>query len=132
MKPMNLRGEEVAASVRDWAKEDIKNGPPSRVELGKFFFTVSTGTLALFATLLKFAVDKPSLSLLTVGCFLFLLGATGLGLYMAIPYVLRIRGETDLWTEYERLIHSTVFLMYLWFVLWLIGFVLGVVKLFCG
>ena len=42
----SLKGEDVASSVRDWLKEEIKKGPGSKNDLGKFYFSVSTGTLA--------------------------------------------------------------------------------------
>ena len=82
---MKIRGEDIASSVRVWLKEDIKKGPSSKNELGKFFFGVSTGTLGLFATLLKFAVEKPTLDCLTVLCFLLLLVSCIVALYMAVP-----------------------------------------------
>jgi len=127
MKP---RGEDVASSVRDWLKEDIRKGPSSKHELGKFFVGVSTGTLGLFATLLKFAVQNPSLDYLTIGCFSALFLSTILGLYMAVPDVLRLRGHTDLYLTYDRIVRSTIALMLFWFLLWAVGFVLGVAKLF--
>lgn len=127
---MKLRGEDVASSVREWIKEDIKKGPSSRHELGKFFVGVSTGTLGLFATLLKYAVKEPRLDGLTVGCFVALLLSTVVGLYMAIPNVTRIRENLELYAEYNSIIRLILKLMCAWFSLWMLGFVLGTVKLF--
>jgi hypothetical protein len=127
---MRVRGEDVASSVRDWLKEDIRKGPSLKHELGKFFAGVSTGSLTLFATLLKFAVKDPSLDRLTVGCFAAFLASTVLALYMAIPYVVRIREGLELYDEYNRIIRSIIALMGTWFGLWVVGFALGIAKLF--
>jgi hypothetical protein len=127
---MRLRGEDVAASVRDWIKEDIKKGPSSRHDLGKFFVGVSTGTLGLFATLLKFAVEHPSLDFLTIACFFTLLLSVVVGLYMALPNVTRVEEDMELYAEYNSIVGLIFQLITAWFTLWIIGFVLGAVKLF--
>lgn len=129
---MKLRGEDVASSVREWLKEDIKKGPSLKHELGKFFLGVSTGTIGLLATLLKFAVDNPSIDSLTLLCFLALLMSIIVALYMAVPYVIKIKETIELYDEYNRIIRSTIALMTAWFVLWLLGFGCGVVKLFAA
>lgn len=127
---MKLRGEDVAASVRDWIKEDIKKGPLSRHELGKFFVGVSTGTLGLFATLLKFAVKEPQLDMLTVACFVALLLSTIIGLYMAIPNVTHVREDMELYAEYNSVVKLVIILICAWFLVWTLGFILGAAKLF--
>ena len=127
---MKLKGEDVASSVREWVKEEIKKGPSSKNELGKFYFSVSTGTLALFATLLKFAIDKPKLDLATSVCFISLLLSSAIALYMAIPTVLRLDSQTELYSAHKKMIGSIVTLTGWWFALWLLGFAIGVVKLF--
>ncbi len=129
---MKIRGEDVASSVRDWLKEDIKKGPSSKNELGKFFFGVSTGTVGLFVTLLKFAVKEPTLDCLTILCFLLLLVSCIVALYMAVPYVVRVHKDLELYSEYNKIIRSIIVLMIGWFLLWLLGFLFGVIKLFSG
>jgi hypothetical protein len=127
---MNLKGEDVASSVRDWLKEEIKKGPGSKNDLGKFYFSVSIGTLALFATLLKFAVVSPSLDAGTCSCFLILLLSSGVALYMAIPSILRLNADTELYSAYNKMIDSIVVQTGIWFAFWITGFVVGTIKLF--
>ena len=127
---MKLRGDDVATSVRDWIKEDIKKGPSSRHELGKFFVGISTGTLGLFATLLKFAVKEPKLDAVTATCFVLLLLSTVVGLYMAVPNVTRVREDMELYGEYNSVVRTILKLMCAWFVLWGLGFCFGTAKLF--
>lgn len=127
---MKLRGEDVASSVRDWFKDEITKAPSARHELGKFFMGVSTGTLGLYATLLKFAVANPSLRGMTSACFLALLLSALVGLFMAVPNVVRVTSDLELYDEYNKIVRSTRFLMVLWVATWLTGFVLGTLKLF--
>jgi len=127
MKPT---GEDVASAVRDWLKEDIKSGPSFKHELGKFFLGVSTTALGLFATLLKFAVEKPTLDFLTITCFLFFALSTVIGLYMARPPIVFVTADLDLYEKYNEIVNRTITLMNLWFALWLVGFVTGIWKLF--
>lgn len=129
---LSLKGEDVAAAVREWIKEDIKKGPSTRHELGKFFVGVSTGSLGLFATLLKFAIAKPTLDLLTVACFVALMLSTVVGLLMAIPNVTRIRASMELYTEYNSIVRRILIMIWGWFALWWLGFVFGAVKLFAA
>lgn len=127
---LRIRGEDVASSVREWIKDDIKKSPSARVELGKFFVGISSGSVGLFATLLKFATEAPTIDYLTSGCFALWLLSMGLGLYMAIPKVLSIRSDLDLYEVYNGDVKGTVKLIQGWASLWLLGFIFGAVKLF--
>lgn len=127
---MKLRGEDVASSIRDWLKEDIKKGPSSKHELGKFFLGASTGTLGLFVTLLKFAIEKPALDWLTACCFSSLLISIIIALYMSVPYVVRVKKDIELYSKYNKIIRTIVGLIIGWFVFWVVGFSFGVIKLF--
>lgn len=127
---MKLTGEDLASAVREWIRQDLRNSPSFRHDLGKFLFTVSTGTLGLFATLLKFAVESPSLDLLTQGSFAALLLSTVVSLYMALPYLIDVTGNLELYSAYNRIVRSIVIWTVVWLALWTAGFVLGVVKLF--
>ena len=127
---MRPRGEDVASAVRDWLKDDLKGVSNRRYDLGKFFFGVSTGTAGLFATLFKFAVEHPTLNDGKVICFGALLLSAMLGLWMALPTVLRIDEQTNLYTEYQSTARSTLYLTLGWTLVWLLGFFFGLTELF--
>ena len=127
---MKVRGEDIASAVRDWLKEDIKGASAHRYDLGKFFVGLSTGTLSLFAALLKFATDHPTLNSSTLLCFFFLLASACIGLALAMPRVIRVGEKTELYDEYGQCVRTTIYLTAAWAVLWMIGFVLGVLELF--
>ncbi|WP_283436914.1 hypothetical protein [Pseudomonas helmanticensis] len=127
---MRLNGEDVASGVRDAFKDELKKGPAKRHELGKHFLGVSTGTLGLFAALLKFSVASPSLDYLTVSCFAALLLATLIALYMSLPVVVEISGDLDVYDKYNEVMLSVTRLSSVWTLVWIFGFVIGVVKLF--
>lgn len=127
---MRLIGEDVTTGVRDSFKDELKKGPSKRHDLGKHFLGVSTGTLGLFAALLKFAVSNPSLDFWTIGCFSALLLATVLALYMSLPIVVEITENLDLFEKYNEIMREIFYLSSFWTLLWLVGFVLGLIKLF--
>ncbi|MEO8642455.1 hypothetical protein [Pseudomonas sp.] len=127
---MKLTGEDVASSVRDAFKEELKKGLSKRHELGKYFMGVSTGTLGLFATLLKLAESNSVIDKLSVACFGVLLVSILISLYMSIPAVVHITPVLNIYEEYNRIVRSTIQLMSFWTLFWIIGFVLGAFKLF--
>ena len=130
LKIMNPTGEDVASAVRDWLKDDIKSGPSSKHDLGKFFLGISTGALGLFATLLKFGVETPALDFLTLSSFILFSLSALIGLWMARPPIVVVTAELNLYKKYNEIIRKTVVLMNIWFVLWLAGFVCGIWRLF--
>lgn len=127
---MKLTGEDVASSVRDAFKDEIKKGLSKRHELGKYLIGVSTGTLGLFATILKLTEANPVIDKAALGCFGALLLSTFISLYMSIPNVVHITPALDIYDDYNRIVRSTAQLMSFWVLFWIIGFALGVFKLF--
>lgn len=121
---MLLRGEDVADALREWVKSELKEGPRQAYDLGKFFFTVSIGTVGAIGTVEKLnvtpALDGPlrtSLGLLTLS----ILAALGL----AFPRVQRVNGDTDLFERYRTQIRFTQAAVVLWALLWGAGLVFG-------
>ena len=44
-KMRRIRGEDVDLGLKEWINEELKSGPGKEYDLGKFFFTVSSGTI---------------------------------------------------------------------------------------
>ena len=122
MKP---RGEDTAAAVRSWISDEIKGGPGSRWELGKFFFAVSSGTLGTFVSIEKlsgaFAL-RPYLGV----ALLILFISTIVALLLAIPKRWKLSSDTDLFVEYAAQTSKIYRLIWLWFILWIVGSAIGV------
>lgn len=127
---MRPRGEDVASAVRAWLIDEIKGASSRRYDLGKFFLGLSTGTLSLFATLLKFASEHRELNSGTITCFIVLLFSALIGLLMALPTVVRVRSDMNLYTDYDDTVRSTLRLTIIWSCSWLAGFFFGVFELF--
>ena len=121
---MNLRGEDVAEGLREWVKSELKEGPRQAYDLGKFFFTVSIGTVGAIATIEKLnsasALDSPMLISL-----LFLTLAALVALYLAFPRVHKVGGNTDIYDQYNGQVRFIQKIVVIWACLWLIGLFFG-------
>jgi hypothetical protein len=121
---MNFKGEDLEAGLVDWVKSEIKETPKQSYDLGKFFFTVSIGTVGAIATLEKLnqtsAIDTPMITSL-VALFLSML----IALDLARPRKLKIDGSTDLQKAYQDQIEKVLFRMGLWFTSWFVGTLFG-------
>lgn len=128
---MFIRGEDVADGLRDWIKAELKEGPRQLYDLGKFFFTVSVGTIGAIATIEKFnqssKMDTPMVCSLSI-LFISIL----ISLNMARPKVLikKVGGDTDLLIEYENQIKRINIYGLTWFIVWLIGTVFGIAAVY--
>lgn len=48
---LRLKGEDVHDGLREWVKSDLKESPRQGYDLGKFFFSVSVGTIGALAAI---------------------------------------------------------------------------------
>jgi hypothetical protein len=121
---MRLKGEDVSAGLREWVKAELKDGPKQGYDLGKFFFSVSAGTIGALATIEKLnptaVMDRPMLFGLAL-----LFASVIVSLNLARPRKHSLGGEVDLLTLYEKQIASVRSHMWVWTVLWLIGTLVG-------
>lgn len=121
---MKITGAEIESGIRDWIKDEIKNSPNKEYDLGKFFFSVSSGTLGFL-----FAAEKlknaPNWNWLLLLSFCVLLIATAFALIMVLPKNWKIKENTDLFDYRHTIIRRIVTETYIWFVLWLAGLCLG-------
>jgi hypothetical protein len=126
MKP---KGEDIASAVRGWVSDEIKGGPGSRWELGKFFFAVSSGTLGILVSIEKLS-GAFSLRPYLAASLLVLFVSTIVALVLAIPKRWRLNAEMDLFDEYSTQTKRVYFLIWIWFILWLFGSGIGIFATF--
>ena len=121
---MKLRGEDTAEAYREWFKAEIREGLRQRYELGKFFFSVSVGTAGVLAALGKLDPSAKS-EILIIACAIFLFISVLLALSLAVQRTQKIPGGAELDKVY--LAHTKWITIHVWgwFILWLIGIVLG-------
>lgn len=119
---MSLTGEEMAAPYKKWLENEVSSVPSLRTDLGKFFFGVSTGTVAVFVSLekagLKIALDKSlvfSLMIFLVSMFVALL--------MVRPPVWNLSSNTNIFDEHDAQVTRLTRYVWVWFSLWLVALV---------
>ena len=121
---IRLKGEDVAEGLRDWVKAELKEGPKQAYDLGKFFFSVSVGTIGALV-----AIDKlnqtTSIGRLLLCSLVTLFISILISLFLSLPKKYPIGGETDLLNEYREQIGTTIKYVWLWFSFWLLGTILG-------
>lgn len=121
---MKLTGQEVNDSIKDWIKKDIKEGPSKAYDLGKFFFSVSTGTIGILIVIEKLnsisKIDTPLIISL-----LFLLISTIIAITMTTPSVVAIGEDVDLYNKYKESVKDIVKRVWIWFFIWIAGIFVG-------
>jgi len=121
---MKLRAQDVDDGLRGWIRSEIEKASARGYDLGKFFFTVSAGTIAAITGLAKLgsttqvgAVFIASLGILFVSILI--------ALNMVMPRSFVVGEDTDLEVAYGEQIRSTSRAVWIWFAVWLIGTLLG-------
>lgn len=122
--PIRLRGEDADEALREWIKTDIRESPKQTYELGRFFFSVSVGTVGVLAAIEKLN-DKSVVDLALAVSIVLLLGAILMALYLATPRMREVRGNTDLRKAYVYRAKKVRIIVWCWFALWLVGVVVG-------
>lgn len=121
---MRPKGDDIAQAIRDWAKDEVISSPSRSYELGRFLFGVSVGTIGIISALAKLGPAQV-LNLhykLSLICFAL---SILVALNMARPRNWKLDGETNLFEEHKRIINKGIRRTVIWFILWFIGFVLG-------
>lgn len=92
---ITVQGKDTSSALRDWIKTEIRDCHKQSIELGKFFFSVSVGTIGVIVSLERLN-ENPGLDsrLIASLCVLFL--SAGLALCMAVPKDFIVDGDTDL------------------------------------
>jgi predicted neutral ceramidase superfamily lipid hydrolase len=121
---MLLRGEDVAEGLRDWVKSELKEGPRQAYDLGKFFFTVSIGTVGAIATIEKLNTRSAVASHMWTSLLLLTISAV-VALFLAFPRVQKVGGETELFAKYKAQVRLIQVVVILWALLWLAGLLFG-------
>jgi hypothetical protein len=123
---MKITGQEIEDGVRAWIQEELKSGPAKEYDLGKFLFTVSSGTMG-FLFLAERLTNNPHLDSSLIIAFFSLIFASGLSLFMIVPKGWEIKDDTDLFDKRIEIVRRTEYEAYIWFILWLIGMLCGII-----
>lgn len=121
---MIIGGNDIEEGVKNWVREEIKSGPSREYDLGKFLFSVSTGTMGIIFLAEKLDSNPGWSSTLIISFLLFGIAA-GYSLYMVVPKKWKIGEEDDLQEIRNGIIKRTVRGAWFWFLLWCLGLLFG-------
>jgi len=121
---MIIGGDDIEEGIKNWVREEIKSGPSREYDLGKFLFSVSTGTMGIIFLAEKID-SNPAWTPSLIISFFMLVIAAGYSLYMVVPKKWEIRESDDLQDIRNGIIKRTVRGAWVWFLLWCLGFVFG-------
>jgi hypothetical protein len=125
---MKLRGEDVVDGLRGWLKAELNEGPRQGYDLGKFFFSITLSTIGAIAAIERLNPNAQLGTLLAIAMGVLAL-SMGPALRLLYPRKYRLAGETDMLQEYEVRIDAVRGNARIWFMLWLVGSILGAVAL---
>ncbi len=120
---MEIEGKDIEEGVRGWVREEFKQGPFREYDLGKFFFSVSTGTIGVLLVAEK--LQTPCWTWQLVCSFIGLIICAGISLFMVIPKGWKIEETTDLQNMRNDVIRRIVKTSYIWFSLWVVSVIFG-------
>lgn len=110
--------KELDAAVSEWALRDIRELSKRTLELAKFFFAVSAGTLGIIPFSERNFVSDSSCQILGM----VLIGISALvAILLTDPPKFVVREKTDFHMEHRNYARRAMWLRYLWFVVWVLG-----------
>lgn len=117
---MKLKGEDISDALRAWIRSDITDIGKNTYDLGKFFFTVTSGSIGILASLQKLdsgftptAWDLSPYVLFTIALIL--------ALNLVLPRNRNVGSETDLHGLHGTEVKFVTSRVWIWFSLWLIA-----------
>lgn len=126
---MKLNGEETAAIYRKWAENEIAALPVVRVELGKFFFGVSSATLGLLVTLENRTPSTFRTDTLLLSIVALLLASVLSALLLVKPPIWALDSPSSLVKEHAKHVAHLRFGLWIWFGLWVVAVMLWILHL---
>lgn len=127
---MKITGQQIADGVNAWVADELKNGPGREYDLGKFLFTIGSGTIGFVLVAAKVTKSSAELTNWLSLSFLSLVVAVIISAIMVQPKKWHIEGDTDLFDKHAEIIKRTVFFARLWFAAWIVGLGAGVWSVF--
>jgi hypothetical protein len=121
---MGLKGEDISEALRDWIKSDVSEIGKTSYDIGKFLFTIASGSIGILASLQKLdAGFKPTgWTLSPYGLFTV---ALLLALNLVLPRNRKVGGDTDLHDLHAKEVRFVTQRIWFWFVAWFFAVLLS-------
>ena len=113
--------EKIAAALNAWIEEEFKTTTSKYYELGKYFFTVSTGTVAFIAAIREIFPPTEDSAVLVYISFLFLTISLIMAVLMMTPIEWKLKKDDEVEDELKSQIKQLRTRLWLWFFLWILG-----------
>lgn len=126
---MKADPDKVAEAIHEWIKEEFKANTTRYYELGKYFFSISTGTAAFIATGRTIFSDINLSAPLIVSSLILLGISLVISIFLMTPREWFINGEVELENEIIKLIKKFRKIVWFWFFIWALGLILGLMSL---
>lgn len=123
---MKLTGQQIADGINGWFADELKNGPGREYDLGKFMFSVSSGTVGFIMVAAKLDRQIAQWNWALQTGFFFLVLSILVAMFMVVPKKWSVDEKTDLFEKRDSIIRRTVAEAYAWFFVWLVGMICGV------
>jgi hypothetical protein len=123
---MKITGQQIADGVNAWIADELKTGPSREYDLGKFLFTVGTGTIGFLLVAVKVDRATATWNLPLTMSLLFLVMAIGISIIMVQPKKWAVEEDTDLFAKRAEIIRRIVYESRSWFIVWVLGLLCGV------
>lgn len=127
---MKITGQQIADGVNAWIADELKSGPSREYDLGKFLFTVGSGTIGFLLVAAKLDRAAGHWNGALLAAFGLLLVSIAISMYMVQPKKWGVDDTTDLFDKRAAIIKRTVVEARLWFAIWTVGVVCGVYGVF--
>ncbi|GAA0631248.1 hypothetical protein [Thalassospira tepidiphila] len=126
---MKADPEKVADALSDWVGEEIKNTTKRYHDLGRYMFTVSTGTVA-FIVSVNSVINPGDKGFTAAKLSFFWLGISLIfSVYILLPKEWRLDGSIDLEDKLHELVKDYRLILLCWFGFWVVGLALGLFDL---
>jgi hypothetical protein len=125
---VGFEADDLHAALVKWISDDISESPRQGHDLGKFFFTVSIGTVGAVTAMIK-TPSGVDLSMAFVTFLGLSLLSLLIALWMVLPRVKKVSREFQMQDEHPRHVHWVVGLSWAWFAAWLASVAFAIVGL---
>lgn len=125
---MRIKGEDISDALRAWIRTDVAEIGKTTYDIGKFLFTVASGSIGILASLQKLDPNftPTRWTLMPYGLFAF---ALLLALNLVFPRNREVTGDTDLHALHLKEIRFVTRRIWLWFIVWFAAVVLSLCAL---
>ena len=125
---MKIDGELSATAIFEWYKGYVARYPGLDLDLGKFYFATSTGTVGALIAFEKLSTSSTSITTLLILTFIFLAISILISFLLILPSPIDINKNPNALAVYEKVTLRINRITVLWFITWFLGAGMGAIN----